>query len=80
MDATEDIRRQLVQEVNAGELTRATLETQHGRVWDTDEVRAEFEVIGFAAPFVMVRRLEDGRRGTLMFTHSPRFYFSFQEG
>lgn len=48
-------------------------------VWDTAALRAEFEVLGFAAPMVVVRRKSDGRRGTLMFTHHPRFYFGFQE-
>lgn len=48
-------------------------------VWDTNAMREEFEAIGFAAPFVVVRRRSDGVRGTLMFTHHPRFYFGFEE-
>jgi len=45
----------------------------------TDELRAEYEVLGFLAPFVHVRRKSDGVEGSLEFTHSPRFYFNFVE-
>jgi hypothetical protein len=47
--------------------------------WDTDELRKEFEVISFAAPYVVVRRLADGAKGTMEFTHNPRFYFNFMK-
>jgi hypothetical protein len=46
--------------------------------WDTAEMKAEFEVVGFTAPFVVVRRRADGVRGTLEFTHSPRVYFGWR--
>ena len=39
----------------------ADLAADEGRKWTTDELRAEFEVIGFAAPFVVVRRRSDGQ-------------------
>ncbi len=45
--------------------------------WDTDQLREEFEVIGFMAPFVVVRRKADGVKGSMEFTHNPRFYFNF---
>lgn len=48
------------------------------RVWTTAEMTAEFKARGFLAPFVGVRRRCDGMEGSLMFTHSPRFYFAFQ--
>jgi len=38
----------------------------------------EFEAIGFAAPLIVVRRRADGVKGSLMFQHSPRFYFKFE--
>ena len=56
----------------------ADLSADTGRRWTTDELRAEFEVCGYAAPFVVVRRRSDGQRGTLEFTHSPRVYFSWR--
>jgi hypothetical protein len=34
-------------------------------------------VIGFMAPLVVVRRKHDGKKGSLEFQHSPRFYFGF---
>lgn len=48
------------------------------QVWDTEQMVAEFQVLGFAAPFVVVNRRSDGRRGTLQFTHRPRFYFGWE--
>ena len=49
-----------------------------GQVWDTDELRSEFEVIGFAAPLVVVRRKSDGLKGSLEFQNRPRMYFNWQ--
>lgn len=49
------------------------------QTWNTQELQQEFEVLGFAAPFVVVKRRSDGKKGTLEFKHSPRIYFSFRE-
>jgi len=78
-DPTETIRRQRLAEINAEPGSRAALEAQHGQVWSTDELRQEFEVIGFMAPLVAVRRRSDSRKGSLEFQHNPRFYFNFRE-
>jgi hypothetical protein len=48
-------------------------------VWDTQALQQDYEVIGFAAPFVVVRRRSDNQKGTLEFTHRPRWYFNFEE-
>jgi hypothetical protein len=77
-DPTESIRREMLGEINAEPGSRADLEAKHGQVWDTDQVRNEFEVIGFLAPLVVVRRQSDGVKGSLMFQHHPRFFFGFQ--
>jgi hypothetical protein len=77
-DPTEEIRREMVAEINAEPGSRAALEAKHGQVWDTDQLRDEFEVIGFMAPLVGVRRKSDGVKGSLMFQHNPRFYFEFK--
>lgn len=45
--------------------------------WTTEQLRDEFEVLSFLAPFVFVTRKSDGVRGTLRFTHYPRVYFDF---
>lgn len=50
-----------------------------GQTWDTTTaLQVDFEVLGFAAPFVVVRRKADGVKGTLEFKHSPRVYFGFK--
>jgi hypothetical protein len=76
-DPTEPIRRQMVAEINAVEGSREYLEQKHGQVWDTNQLQEDFEVLGFGAPFVVVKRKSDGVKGSLMFQHSPRFYFGF---
>ena len=50
-----------------------------GQTWDTQQLQEDFEVLGFAAPYVSVRRKSDGTKGLLEFTHSPRVYFGFEE-
>jgi hypothetical protein len=54
------------------------LEARYGTVWDTQGLRQDFEVIGFLAPYVIVRRKSDGAKGSLEFIHSPRAYFNWQ--
>ena len=76
-DVTEPIRRKMVAEINAVEGSREYLQAKHGEVWDTTELQEQFEVTGFMAPFVGVRRRCDEVRGSVMFQASPRFYFSF---
>ena len=77
-DPTELIRRERLAELNAEPGGREALEAEHGQVWNTDELRRDFEVIGFLAPVVVVRRRSDGKKGSLEFQHDPRFYFSWQ--
>jgi len=76
-DQTEPIRREMVAQLNAVEGSREYLESKHGEVWDTTELQEQFEVTGFMAPFVGVRRICDGMKGSVMFQASPRFYFGF---
>lgn len=49
-----------------------------GQTWTTAEMMRDFEVIGFTAPFVGVKRRSDGVKGTLQFKHEPRVYFDFR--
>ncbi len=76
-DPTEDIRRQLVAQINYAPGSREALEATHGQVWDTDQMCKDFEAIGFLAPLVVVRRRSDGVKGSLFFQHRPRFYYGF---
>jgi pterin-4a-carbinolamine dehydratase len=84
MDETEPFRRQRVAELNNAvqstdkEAERKRLEELHGKVWDTVQLTKDFQVIDFGAPFVVVKRLSDGAKGSLEFQHHPRFYFNFQ--
>ena len=55
------------------------LAADEGLRWTTAESQAEFEVIGFAVPFVVVRGRSDGQPGSLEFTHNPRVYFGWKE-
>ena len=77
-DPTEPARRQMLVEINAAPGSREALEAGHGRVWDTGQLQDDFDVLGFAAPLVVVRRKADGVKGSLMFQGSPRFYFKFE--
>ncbi len=85
IDETEPFRREMVAQINGAvesdnkDTERARLEKEYGKVWSTDELRIDFEVIGFAAPLIVVKRRSDGKKGSLFFTHSPRYYFSFKE-
>ncbi len=76
-DPTEDIRREMLAKINAQPGSREALESEHGQVWDTTQLQQDFTVLGFQAPFVVVRRKSDGVVGSLAFQHSPRFYFGF---
>lgn len=84
-DNTEPVRRVLVSCINSSvqsdekETERARLTAEYGQVWDTQQLGDDFQVIGFMAPFVVVKRKSDGVKGSMMFQHSPRFYFRFQE-
>ena len=77
-DETETIRRLQLAEINAQPGSREALEAEHGQVWDTKQLGEDFNVEGFSAPYVVVRRKSDGQRGSLMFQNNPRFYFGFE--
>ena len=84
-DETEQIRRSEVARINSEvetddkTLERKRLEGIYSKVWDTDEIRKEFEVLGFMAPFMIVKVKKTGKKGSLEFQHYPRFYFNFVE-
>jgi hypothetical protein len=78
IDSTETLRRALVERITSESTSRENLEARYGEVFDTEQLREAFDVIGFAAPLVIVRHKESGQRGTLFFQHDPRFFFSFE--
>jgi hypothetical protein len=77
-DETEDIRKLMIAQINAAPGSREYLEAKHGQVWDTSQLSEDFQVLGFMAPVMVVRRRSDGQKGSLYFQHSPRFYFGFE--
>jgi len=76
-DETEAIRREMVATINSDPGSRPDLESKHGQVWNTSQLQEDFQVIGFMAPLVVVRRRSDGIKGSLMFQNDPRLYYSF---
>jgi hypothetical protein len=77
IDVTETVRRAMVTEINSEATERAALEAKYGQVWNTEELRSDFTVRSFMAPFVMVVRKSDNFNGSLTFQHNPRYYFDF---
>jgi hypothetical protein len=71
-DPTENVRMVMLA---TGHPQRAAAEAE--RKLTTEELRAEYDVLGFLAPIVVVRRKSDGVKGSMEFTHNPRFYFNF---
>jgi hypothetical protein len=62
-DATEPYRRQRLAVKSMPQPgSREALEAQHGQVWSTEELSQHFDVIGFMAPFVVVREKSDGKK------------------
>ncbi len=78
IDKTESLRHQLTARINTSPDEREALEARHGKVWETSELTKDFEVIGFAAPLVVVKRKADGQVGSLFFQQNPRLYFGYQ--
>jgi len=76
-DPTEGVRRMMVNEINSNPGEREALEKVQGQVWDTQQLGQDFDVMGFMAPFIIVRQKSTGKKGTLFFQHSPRFYFGW---
>lgn len=77
-DPTESIRRQQVAEINAEPGSREYLEAKHGEVWDTTQLQQRFTVLGFLSPYCVVMDRESGKKGSVMFQASPRYYFGFK--
>lgn len=76
-DPTEMVRREMVETINREPGSRIFLEHKYGQVWSTEELTSDFSVIGFLAPFVLVKRRGDNQEGSLEFQANPRFYFNF---
>lgn len=78
-DETEQARRARQAEIELEAASIEELSQRYGTIWNTEAMRQEFEVLGFMAPFVVVKNRLTGKKGSLEFQHRPRFYFNFQE-
>ena len=78
-DPTESTRRDIVHDINSNPGNREQLEKQYGEVYAILKMDELFEITGFMAPFVAVRRRADDVKGTMMFQDNPRYYFNFKE-
>jgi hypothetical protein len=76
--ATEQERREAVAEINANPGSRETLEAAYGQVWDTKQMQVDFVPHSFGAPMIIVTRKSDNIKGSLLFQHNPRFFYSFE--
>jgi len=76
-DRTELIRRAICAGINSNPDLKESIESREEKTWDTNQLGEDFEVLSFAAPFVIVRRKSDGQKGAMMFQHRPRFYWGF---
>lgn len=59
--------------------SRDDLEREFGRVWDTQEVAAEFVITSIIGNEVVVRKKADSVVGTLSYQNEPRLYFRWVE-
>lgn len=74
----ENVLKDQTAHLEAGEV-RSFLEAVHGQnnVWNDEQFSAIFAVSYFDPPLIHVIRRDNKMRGTVYFTNSPRFYFSF---
>ena len=49
------------------------------KTWTTEQLRAEFDVLGFSMGFVVLKRKADGQVGSMQFDHAPRVYYGWTE-
>ena len=45
--------------------------------YTTEELTAKFEVIGFMAPYCVVKDKVTGKKGSFKFNHMPRIYYGY---
>lgn len=70
----------VLSQINQLEINTGLARHQSGDWGDLDNHdRAKFKVIGFMAPFCVVEDRQTGKKGSVQFQHSPRFYFNYIE-
>jgi hypothetical protein len=77
-EETERLRRARAAQLNMS-LPKETLEAFYGKVWTTEELKAEWIIVAFVAPLVLVKSRADESLGSFEFQHEPRYYFNYQK-
>ena len=72
----DSIRRARQAQLNMS-LPRETLEALYGRVWTTEELKLEWNIVAYVAPLVLVKSRADESLGSFEFQHEPRYYFNY---
>ena len=75
-EETECLRKARAAQLNMN-LPRETLEAFYGQVWSTEELKAQWNIVTFVSPLVLVKSRADGSTGSFEFQDSPRFYFNY---
>lgn len=57
--------------------TKTPEDYDEDKTWTTEQLLEEFEVLGFAMGFCVVKRKSDGQMGSLSFHHAPRVYYDW---
>jgi len=75
-----EVRKQVQHNLNceAAAVTEEALREKYGQLWNTQQMQEDYTVLGFMAPFIGVIRKSDGVKGSLMFSHMPRWYHTFE--
>jgi hypothetical protein len=64
--------------INDNPRSREEIENSDGQVWNTQELARDFTVLGFAAPFVIVKTKSTQELGSITFQHHPRLYWDYK--
>ena len=67
-DETEEFRRFRQAQLNEQAAERTKLEKEYGKVWSTEELCNDFQVVGFMAPLVIVETAQPGKRAAWSFS------------
>lgn len=73
------LRKEYARKLNAKPRPRADLDRLFQITLDPEQLRENYEVISFFAPFVYVRNKFSNAEDILVFQHSPRFYWQFEQ-
>ena len=59
------------------QIARLALEQRHSEVLNTEQATEKYQFLSFSAPYVIAIEKTTGIKGSLAFTHMPRFYYNW---